>query len=218
MSFVPAPGVKPTPTASSASTSNAIANTTSSPSSPLSSGGITGLKNIVLQWTPACGTPSDGTSNTNNNINVESSITNNNYPRITSTTGENEADEGEVEDEDDVWLRSVWRDFYEADTPFLKFEVHDIYSFFHRRHQLKYRALEITDKQGQSILFSCSSVEVCWRAEYSVVLASFFISLCPFSLHFTSNCFFLQRRRATNSSRSSSTPNYPRPFTANSLA
>lgn len=179
MSFVPAPGVKPTPTASSASTSNTAANTASSPTSPLSTyaGGITGLKNIVLQWTPACGSPSDSNGNANNDTGCENTNTKNTNQRNNSTNAQNpdlgvsgslgklgylgaEAEEGEDEDEDDVWLRAVWRDFYEADTPFLKFEVHDIYSFFHRRHQLKYRALEITDKQGQSILFSCSSVEV----------------------------------------------------------
>ena len=65
-----------------------------------------------------------------------------------------------IEENDNDWIEEIWKELLRSDLGYSRFPLNEIYSFFRRRHQLKYTALEITDSKGYSVLYSCESVEV----------------------------------------------------------
>jgi hypothetical protein len=62
---------------------------------------------------------------------------------------------------DELFPKYIWSELILTDSPYVKIPIEEIYSFFKRRHQLKYSAMEIADVRGLSVLFSCQTVEEC---------------------------------------------------------
>jgi hypothetical protein len=62
---------------------------------------------------------------------------------------------------DNDWVEEIWKELLRSDLGYSHFPLSEVYSFFRRRHQLKYTALEVTDVKGYSVLYSCESVSVC---------------------------------------------------------
>ena len=61
---------------------------------------------------------------------------------------------------DNDWVEEIWKELLRNDLGYSRFPLSEIYSFFRRRHQLKYTAMEVTDVMGYSVLYSCESVVV----------------------------------------------------------
>lgn len=65
------------------------------------------------------------------------------------------------EQHDNDWVEEIWTELLRSDLGYSRFPLSEIYSFFRRRHQLKYTAMEVTDVMGYSVLYACESVQVC---------------------------------------------------------
>lgn len=65
-----------------------------------------------------------------------------------------------AEQNDNDWVEDIWKELLRSDLGYSHFPLAEVYSFFRRRHQLKYTALEVTDIKGYSVLYSCESVAV----------------------------------------------------------
>jgi hypothetical protein len=61
---------------------------------------------------------------------------------------------------DNDWMEDIWKELLRSDLAYSRIALADVYSFFRRRHELKYTATEITDVMGYSVLYSCESVKV----------------------------------------------------------
>lgn len=61
---------------------------------------------------------------------------------------------------DNDWVEEIWKELLRNDLGYSRIPLSEIYSFFRRRHQLKYTAMEVTDVMGYSVLYSCESVVV----------------------------------------------------------
>jgi hypothetical protein len=64
------------------------------------------------------------------------------------------------EQNDNDWVEEIWKELLRSDLGYSRIPLPEIYSFFRRRHQLKYTALEVTDVKGYAVLYSCESVQV----------------------------------------------------------
>ncbi|KAJ1421572.1 BEACH domain-containing protein [Ochromonadaceae sp. CCMP2298] len=60
---------------------------------------------------------------------------------------------------DTDWVEEIWKELLRSDLGYSRFPLSEVYSFFRRRYQLKYTAMEVTDVKGYSALYSCESVE-----------------------------------------------------------
>ena len=66
-----------------------------------------------------------------------------------------------LDEQNDIdWVEDIWKELLRSDLGYSRFPLAEVYSFFRRRHQLKYTAMEITDVMGYSVLYACDSVEV----------------------------------------------------------
>lgn len=58
------------------------------------------------------------------------------------------------------WVREIWEELLSSNNnSYLRIPLSEVYSFFRRRHQLKYCAMEITDVRGASVLYACQTVQ-----------------------------------------------------------
>lgn len=73
------------------------------------------------------------------------------------------------EQNDNDWVEEIWKELLRSDLGYSRFPLSEIYSFFRRRHQLKYTALEVTDVMGYSVLYACESVEVCYHSFFFLI-------------------------------------------------
>jgi len=64
-------------------------------------------------------------------------------------------------DDDESWIKSIWKYCLESYQVYMKITIDEIYSFFKRRYELKYTALEIVDTHGLTVLFSCETKQEC---------------------------------------------------------
>lgn len=102
----------------------------------------------------------DGTAGSSSTMNTESSFLRH---RLSESPAMTELRRSVEHDPSiDRWLRSIWKDLLCSDLGLCRMPLTEIYSFFKRRHQLKYTAMEITDVNGYSVLFSCESIAVCF--------------------------------------------------------
>ena len=80
------------------------------------------------------------------------------FDKVNTTT--KSLDIAVVEQSDNDWVEDIWKELLRSDLGYSRFPLSEIYSFFRRRHQLKYTAMEVTDVMGYSVLYSCESVAV----------------------------------------------------------
>lgn len=80
------------------------------------------------------------------------------FDKVNTTNRPQSVTFAELHDTD--WTEDIWKELLRNDLGYSRFPLSDIYSFFRRRHQLKYTAMEVTDVMGYSVLYSCESVVV----------------------------------------------------------
>jgi len=61
---------------------------------------------------------------------------------------------------DNDFIDDIYKELLRSDLGYSRFSLSDIYSFYRHRYELKYTAMEITDVNGYSALYACSTVEV----------------------------------------------------------